>query len=129
MSFLWFGTSYPSSSSFFARLSWLKVFANRLRPQQCGCGIRVPTNLMLRLHRIELQCRHRYFYCLFANSSAKPIKYLRVVVRMRHKTFDKFNTTSASVRVLIWIQYFRYLRIVFKAVAKWLRQKVLMLHF
>lgn len=68
-------------------------------------------------------------YCLFANSSAKPIKYLRIAVRMRHKTFEKFNTTSASVRVLIWIQYFRYLRIVFKAVAKWLRQKVLMLHF
>lgn len=129
MSFLWFGTSYPSSSSFFARLSWLKVFTNRLHPQQCGCGIRVPTNLMLRLHRFAAPVSAPILYCLFANSSAKPIKYLRIAVRMRHKTFDKFNTTSASVRVLIWIQYFPYLRIVFKAVAKWLRQKVLMLHF
>lgn len=77
----------------------------------------------------------RHFYCLFANSSAKPAKYLRIVVRMRHKTSDKSNTASALVGTLTWTQYFCYLRIVSKALAKclriavWMRQKVLMLHF
>ena len=57
-------------------------------------------------------------------------------MRMRHKDFKGSNAANLELfRILIWILYFCYLRIVSKAVAKWLRiamwmrQKVLMLHF
>lgn len=63
----------------------------------------------------------------------KLIKYLRIAVRMRHKNFKKSNALEL-VRALTWTQYFYYLRIVSKTIAKclriamWMRQKVLMLY-
>lgn len=52
---------------------------------------------------------------------------------MRHKNFKKSNALEL-VRALTWTQYFYYLRIVSKTIAKclriamWMRQKVLMLY-